>query len=577
MGRRLAAILAADVVGYSSLMAENDAGTVALLKSHRAEQFDPVVEKYEGRIVKLMGDGTLVEFASALRAVECAIEIQEALAVGGNPLRLRIGVSLGDVISDEQNDVYGDGVNIAARLEALAEPGGICISDAVHQSLLAKFGEAFVAIGAQDLKNIGRPVAVWKWTGGAAGKQLQMSAPRLELPAKPSIAVLPFKNMSGEPDQDYFSDGITEDITTELSRYDELFVISRSSTAEFKDGNPDTRLVAEKLGVAHVLTGSVRRSANRIRISAQLIDAQTGSHVWADRFDRDMEDIFAVQDEIAAVIVNTLLGRLTHKEYERSLHRRPETLGAYDHALRASVLLTNWDREDTREARAAARLAVDMDPGFARGHALLAWAYSLEGVLRWSQNPDESFDKGYAAAIKAVELDYDEPWAHAALGFSELWGRHEHNHGLTSLRRAIELNPNNAHFRLWYSNGLCLAGRSEDGLAEIETAMRLNPNYPPIYLHFYARILATLQRYADALPLLERLVRLMPTSTNSLALFAACNIALGRKREAEAAVAQLLQVSPAFSLASVPRASPYERREDLETYLALLREAGLPE
>jgi adenylate cyclase len=577
VGRRLAAILAADVVGYSRLIGKDDAGTVALLKAHRANLFDPTVLRHGGRIVKLMGDGTLVEFASALSAVECAIEIQQLLAGEEGTLKLRIGVGLGDIISDDDNDVYGDGVNIAARLEALAQPGGICISDMVYQNVFPKLGKTFEGIGEQSLKNIERPVIVWKWPAAHTSDHTGTAVRRLEIPAKPSIAVLPFANMSGDSDQDYFSDGITEDLTTELSRYDELFVIARNSTVEFKARSADVRSIGQELGVGHVLAGSVRRAGNRIRISAQLIDAQSGHHIWADRFDREMEDIFAVQDDITAVIVNSLLGKLAHKEYERSLHKRPEALGAYDHALRASVLLTDWDREDTRLARTAAKRAVEWDPGFARAHALLAWAYSLEGILRWSQDPEESFRKSFQAAIKAVELDYEEPWAHAALGVSELWGRREHDHGNASLRRAIELNPNNAHFRLWHSNGLCLAGRSEEGLTEIETAMRLNPNYPPIYLHFHARILATLQRYSEALRLLERLVRLMPTSTNSLALYAACNVALGRREDAEKAVAQILQISPTFSLGTVPKASPYAKEEDLQTYLDLLRQAGLPD
>jgi adenylate cyclase len=574
MTRRLAAILASDIVGYTSLISADEAGTLSALKTHRTEVFNPRVEEHGGRIVKLMGDGALVEFPSVSNAVLAALSIQRDLAESTGPIRLRIGVNLGDIVLDGE-DIYGEGVNIAARLEALADPGGICISSVVHDSLGRTTSEEFQDAGEHQLKGLSRRVRIWRWPCGP--KELRRVAGASAAPDKPSIAVLPFVNMSGDPEQEFFSDGITEDINTELSRYDELLVIARNSTVAYKNAVPDNPRIAAELGVRHILTGSVRRSGSRVRIAAQLSDTETGTHIWADRFDRDIEDIFAVQDEITAVIVNALLGKLKHKEYQRSLHKRPETLDAYDHALRASVLMTDWDREKNFKARPEAELAIGLDPKFARAHALQAWTYSLEAVLRWVEDPDRSFKEGYAAAIMAVDLDYDEPWAHAALGFSELWGRREYVNGIDSLQRAISLNPNNPHFRIWLSNGLCLAGRSEEGLIEYEKAIRLNPNFPPIYLHFRARILATLGRHAEALSDLERLVKVMPTSTNSLALLAACNAALGRVDEAKLAIARLLEVSPDFRLAVVPSASPYALKEDLDSYLELLRKAGLPE
>lgn len=576
MSRRLAAILASDVVGYSSLMSEDEAGTLAALRQHRAEIFNPLVSKHGGRIVKLMGDGALVEFPSVSEAVAAALAIQRKNKEADGNICLRIGINLGDVIIDGE-DIYGEGVNIAARLESIAEPGGICVSTIVRDSLGRALAEEFADAGEHALKGSPRPVRVWHWPTAATETSPFKGGNRRSTPDKPSIAVLPFANLSGDAEQEFFSDGITEDINTELSRYDELFVIARNSTIRYKGAAPDVRGVARDLGVRHVLTGSVRRAGKRVRITAQLSDAETASHIWADRFDRDMEDIFAVQDEITAVIVNTLLGKLKHKEYLRSLHKRPETLDAYDHALRASVLMTDWDREGNFRARCEAELAIELDPGFARAHALRAWTFSLEAVLRWVKDPRASFQAGYAAAITAVDLDYDEPWAHAALGFSELWGRREYASGIQSMERAIGLNPNNPHFRVWLSNGLCLAGRSEEGLAEIQQAIRLNPNYPPIYLHFLARILATLGRYEEALGHLQRMVKVMPTSTNSLALLAACNIAVGRSEPAAAAVAQLLDISPDFRLAIIPEASPYAVKEELETYLELLKEAGLPD
>jgi adenylate cyclase len=573
MSRRLSAILASDVVGYTPMMSEDEAGTLLALKTLRTEVFNPRVEEHGGRIVKLMGDGALVEFPSVSNAVSAALSIQRDLAESTGPIRLRIGVNLGDVVLDGE-DIYGEGVNIAARLEALAEPGGVCISSIVHDSVAKATAEEFEDTGEHQLKGLSRPVRVWRWPCGP--KELRLRAGASAAPDKPSIAVLPFVNMSGDPEQEFFSDGITEDINTELSRYDELLVIARNSTVAYKNAAPDNPRIAAELGVRHILTGSVRRSGSRVRIAAQLSDTETGTQIWADRFDRDIEDIFALQDEITAVIVNALLGKLKHKEYQRSLHKRPETLDAYDHALRASVLMTDWDRAKNFEARREAELAIGLDPNFARAHALRAWTFSLEAVLRWVEDPDRSFNEGYAAAIMAVDLDYDEPWAHAALGFSELWGRREYTNGIDSLQRAISLNPNNPHFRIWLSNGLCLAGRSEEGLIEYDKAIRLNPNFPPIYLHFRARILATLGRHAEALADLQRLVKVMPTSTNSLALLAASYAALGRMNEAKLAIASLLEVSPDFRLGVVPSASPYALKEDLDSYLELLKEAGLP-
>jgi adenylate cyclase len=576
--------MATDVVGYSRLIRTDEEGTIAALKALRADIIDPKLAEHHGRIVKLMGDGMLAEFSSVVDAVRAAVETQQAVAEHNSGLpkdkriEFRVGINLGDVVIDG-DDIQGDGVNVAARLEGLAPPGGVCISGSVHEQVRDRLDLPFEDLGEQEVKNIARPVRVWQWsTAGSttAESPINGDAP-LALPDKPSIVVKPFHNLSEDPDQAFFASGISEDINTELSRYGEILVVSHSSSPTHQNERFDPRAVSKDLGVGHILAGSVRRAGNRIRVTAQLIDARSGTQLWADRFDRNLEDIFAVQDEITAVIVNTLLGKLRHREFERSLHKRPETLDAYDHALRATVLLTNWDREDTKIARSEAEKAVSLEPGFARAHALLAWAHCLEAILRWVDDPADSFKNGYKSAVKAAELDDHEPWAHAALGFAELWGRHEYDRGIMSLRNAIELNPNNAYFRLWISNAYCLAGRHEEGMKEIEIAMRLNPDYPPVYLHFLGRLLVTLGRFEEALPYLERLVKAMPTSTNSLALFAACNAGLGQLERAKTAVKDLLELSPSFSLAVVPEHSPYALSQDLEAYLDLLRKSGLPE
>ena len=585
MQRRLAAIMAADVVGYSRLVRADEIGALSRVRSMIDELLRPEVGKHGGRVFKLIGDGVLAEFPSVVEAITCAAEIQremegrESSVADDRRLILRIGVNLGDVIAEE-GDIFGDGVNVASRLEALAEPGGVCISGAAFDAVEGKLDLAFENIGRQSLKNMDRSIMVYRVvhrspTSSDDPAAVQDRNPKP--PNKPSIAVLPFENMSRAPEDEFFADGIAEDINTELSRYDELFVIARNSTVGYDGARPDIARISAELGVRHILTGSVRRAGRRVRITARLIDAQSGEQAWADRYDRDMSDIFEVQDEITTVIVNTLFGKIAHKEFERSLHNRPETLDAYDHALRALVLLTDWDIEDNSRAREEAQNAIALDPLFARAYAFLGWTYSLEAILRWASDPATAFRKGYEAALKAVELDDAEPWAYAALGFSELWGRHEYNRGIASLQRAIALNPNNADFRVWLSNGLCLAGRSEEGLIEIETAMRLNPAHQPIYLHFLARILATMGRHADALGHLERVIRVMPNSTNSLALYASCNVALGKMDEAREAIRKVRAISPNFGLSTVPEASPYARPEDLEAYLALLRQAGLPE
>jgi TolB-like protein len=402
--------------------------------------------------------------------------------------------------------------------------------------------------------------------------------PELTLPDKPSIAVLPFENMSGDPEQEFFSDGIADDIITELARYDELFVIARNSSFAYKDRRLDIREIARELGVQYLLEGSVRRAGGRVRVAAQLIDAASGSHVWAERYDRDLEDIFAVQDEIAAVIVNTLVPALTHRHSQRMAAERGEGVDAYDHLLKAMDLFWKLSRESNAQTREEALAAVAIDPRLARAHALLAWTHILGGANRWGGvDQAEAFREGLTAATTSVALDDREPWAHCALGFVDLYGFHAYERALNSLRRSVELNPNNSYFRGWLSMGLNYDDQTEEALMEIRLAMRLNPHHPPLYLNLLGRILYSMGRYDEALPPLQRLAYAMPDYNSGLCLTSACLVALSRIEEARDIVTKVLHVEPTFSISDLAHSAPYRDAALRDLYASRLAEAGLPQ
>ena len=384
MERRLAAIMAADVVGYSRLMAEDEAGTLAALKAQRRELVEPRLAAYGGRIVKLMGDGVLMEFASVVDAVAFAVEVQREAAKRNadvpenRRIIYRVGINIGDIIVDGE-DIYGDGVNIAARLEGMADPGGVCVARNVHSQVKAKLDLEFEDLGEKTVKNIPEPIRVYrlKLDGFAAVASQAQDNAISKPPDKPSIAVLPFDNMSGDPEQEYFVDGIAEDIITELSRESDLFVIARNSSFAYKGQSPDIRQVARELGVRYVLEGSVRKAGNRVRLNAQLIEAETNRHVWAERYDRALEDVFEVQDELTNTIHNTLLQKVRDSGIASALRQAPKDMDAYDqhHMLRAFGLLLRYNKEDNLAAQCEAQAALDMDPDYARAHMVLAWAY----------------------------------------------------------------------------------------------------------------------------------------------------------------------------------------------------------
>jgi TolB-like protein len=489
--RRLAAILAADVVGYSRLMGEDEAGTLERLKSLRRELVQPRITERKGRIVKLMGDGLLAEFPSVVEAVQCAVDIQQSMigrevdSSDERRIRLRIGVNLGDIIV-EGSDIYGDGVNVAARLEALADPGGICISGPAFDTVDGKLDLAFEDIGEQQVKNIAKPVRVFRLASGSPqeGPSTHPAEP-LPLPDKPSIAVLPFANMSGDAEQEYFSDGITEDIITELSRFPTLFVIARNSSFSYKGQAIDVRRVAEELGVRFILEGSIRRAGQRVRITAQLIDSETGKHIWAERYDRDLEDIFALQEEITQNVVGAIAPQIELAELERVRGARNTSIFAYELALKAQALFYDAMRQGSPEvhqqALDIAAAALEMDPRSVNALWIEAWAYTEGYLYRWSPEPDELLNRAWVAVERFIEVDSSDPRAYAARGFVQHF-RGEHEAAVADYRYAFELNPNfaiNIFTMAWCES---LSGYTEEAKEHAALGLRLSPRDNELWL-----------------------------------------------------------------------------------------------
>ncbi len=490
--RRLTTILAADVVGYSRLMAADEAGTLASLKAQRRELVEPKVAAHGGRIVKLMGDGALMEFASVVDAVTCAVEVQRAVNARNaevpeeRRIAYRIGINIGDVII-EGDDIYGDGVNIAARLEGLAEPGGICVSRTVFNHVKGKVDLGFEDLGEQEVKNIPEPVRVYRWTDAAADPMPGMAgaegAP--PLPDKPSIAVLPFDNMSGDPEQEYFADGITEDIITELSRFSGLFVIARNSSFAFKGESVDVRRIARELGVRYILEGSIRRAGNRVRINAQLIDKESGSHIWAERYDRDIEDIFELQEEITRNVVASIAPQIEMAEVERSRKLSGSNLTAYELALKAQALFYDGVREADPKALDRAESEVDtaltLDPR--NIHAL--WTKSLIHMYRhlfhWGEDPDAALASCDETTESLIHIDSSNAKAYMVRAWSNMY-RRKFDAALADHRRALALNPNLASNLFAMAWSEAIAGLADEAREHARLALRLSPRETDIWL-----------------------------------------------------------------------------------------------
>jgi len=573
--RRLAAIMAADMVGYSRLMEADEAGTIARQKAYREKLIDPQLAEHGGRIVKTTGDGLLVEFASVVDAVGAAAAVQQAMAAREadmpeeRRIRYRVGINLGDIVIDG-DDILGDGVNLAARLEGLAQPGGICLSAIVHQSVAGKLDLAFEDIGEQKVKNIETPVHVFRVVlEGAVA-----AAPALALPDKPSIAVLPFDNLGGDPEQEYFADGITEEIITALARIEDLFVIARNSTFTYKGRAVDIREVAKELGVRFVLEGSVRRAGNRVRITGQLIEAETGHHVWAERYDRDLDDIFAVQDEITRMIAGALGPKITEATVARALAKEPSSVGAFDHFVRALGRFPRQTRVDNQAAREEAKAAIVLDSNYSRAYGVLAWTHLAEAWHAWSDDPARSLAAAHETAQKSVSLDQTDLWGNSVLGYTELWMK-RHDRALSILQRMIDFNPNNADGHALLGGCLNFMGRPQEGLVELEAAVRLNPHHPPWYYQLLGRSYLMLGRHREAVDVLQRTIDLTPEYAIGRALLAATYVAMDRLEDAHSEVAKIRDMSPDFTLAHAAKVVPYQDPDTLESYLEMLRKAGL--
>jgi adenylate cyclase len=581
--RRLTAILAADVAGYSRLMGADEEGTHERLKAHLGELVNPKIGEHRGRTVKNTGDGFLAEFPSVVDAMRCAAEVQRGMVErnAGTPpeerIAFRIGVNLGDIIIDE-NDIFGDGVNIAARLEALAEPGGICVSRVVRDQVRDKLAIPFEDMGEQQVKNIARPVRVYRVRDrtGPVEQPSPASPQPLPLPEKPSIAVLPFANMSGDPEQEYFADGITEDITTALSKLRWFFVIARNSSFMYRGRATDVKQVGRELGVRYLLEGSVRRAGNRMRITAQLVDAISGNHVWAERYDRELADIFAVQDEITERVVAAIEPQLYAAEHFRSQRKQPKSLDAWECVVRALACAAQSSLQGYTEAEALCRRAIAIAPEYGQAHSLLAWA-----MLRrtdWAGDVTTFLAQAEREARTALDFDERDPWAHLTYGLV-LYRKRGYGEAERAFRRALDLNPN---FALAYAVlGLPLAfqGAYEEGLKSAEHALRLSPSDPLVgrqawhtiaFAHFAAG------HYADCMIAARNTIERHPGHLPARFVLVAAAALAGDAATATEAGAALLQLRPNFSLTWM-RENMTLAGDAGERFLAGLRKAGMPE
>jgi adenylate cyclase len=574
--RRLAAILVVDVVGYSALMQRAEEATYAEFERLKRELIEPGLARHEGRLIKTTGDGALAEFASPLAAVRCAVEMQDHLASGSSALTLRVGLNLGDVIVAQDGDLYGDGINIAVRLGGVAEPGGILISEKVHSEVEGKLEVDFEDRGEQQLKNIARPVRAYAVRAGTHRASTERPSPVPLLPDRPSIAVLPFENMSDDPDQEYFADGMVEEITTALSRFKWLFVIDRSSSFTFKGRAVDIKEIGRKLGVRYVLEGSVRKASGKVRIAGQLIDAVTGAHIWADRFERDLTDIFALQDEVTVAIVSAIQPKLLQTEIALATRHRPGDLTAYDLYLRAMQLSYSSTREGYAEAITLAHRALKRDPRFGLAAALAGNCHMLNVALGYAVDPQ--FERTEAVRLLHLALNVDDAdpdtLARASAISSFLVGDSES--AIEMADRAVALNPNS--FIAWHARGMVYrnGGQPEEAVRSFERAIRINPLDPTLHRAFVGMgwALIELGRFDEAIVAGKKAQRQNPSHSATYLCLASAFACLGRDAEARAATTRVLDVDPAFTI------SAFVTRGGLSNAKLLvegLRKAGFPE
>jgi TolB-like protein/Tfp pilus assembly protein PilF len=569
----------ADVAGYSRLMGEDDAATLATLTTHR-ELFDEAVTQQGGRIVNAAGDSILAEFGSAVTAVQCAIDVQRRLAEANGSLaemrrlEFRVGVHVGDVLVSD-GDLYGDGVNIAARLQVLARPGGICVSGPVYDYVRKAVPVAFADLGLKRVKNIDELVRVFALetaSGTAASYSAAADAPAAG--AKPSIVVLPFDNMSGDLEQTYFSDGITEDIITDLSKISGLFVIARNSAFTYKGRAVKVQEISRELGVRYVLEGGVRKSGSRVRITAQLIDAHTGGHIWADRYDRELTEIFAVQDEVTKKIVDALSLKLSAPERQRVEHRGTGVIDAYDFLLRGRQQMQLFTRATNAEARLMFERAAELDPRFASAFAGIARTHMFDYVNSWSDSADASLRKAYSQAGKAVALDPDNPEAHNVLAGVLHWMK-DLDGAIAANERALALDQNFAHAYASLGSAFYYAGQPERSLSFLDQAIRLDPRHPDQFLHFLGLTYFALGRLDDAIAVLNRRLIRNPNTDISRILLASIYGHLGQHEKARQHWDQAMAFNPRYSLEQRRRILPYRDPAEFDRIVDGLRKAGL--
>ena len=578
--RRLAAILAADVVGYSRLMEQDEAATLATLKARRKGVLEPLLAKYGGRVFKIAGDGVLVEFASPVNALQCAIDLQEGMVAANNAapddrhIILRIGINLGDVMV-EGSDLYGDGVNIAARLEAIADPGGILVSAAAHDHVKNKMKVGFDDLGPQNLKNIAEPVRTYRITG-LPTVTITVVNPATD---KPSIAVLPFVNMSGDPEQEYFADGLTEDIITALSRVSGLVVIARTSSFVYKGQRIDTKRVAKELGVGYVMEGSVRRAGDRVRITAQLIEGATGHHVWAERYDRPAGDVFDIQDEITRNVAASTETQIQLSERLAIESRASPEPKAAELVMRAWGRIYDFTPEALAEAAELAEQAIRLEPPNQRAHIIRARVHVNRLWFGVVPHNAENVALGLQLASAGVRLAPRDEWAHFCMGFA--YGQADRfEDAVAECRRAIELNPNFSNGYSELGRSLAALGRSEEAIDACRTALRLNPRDPSNWERHDTLAIAyfTAENFEASLQEARITAQSHPELPEGLIMLAAASSALGQIDEARRAVAQCLVRWPGIRLGNiVPIYVPLARKADRQRLWAMLRQAGFPE
>lgn len=584
MTRRLAAILAIDMVGYSRHMEADEAGTIARLKDHRQQHVDPVLLEHGGRIVKTTGDGLLVEFGSVIDALESAVRIQRAIAKAeaGLPreqrIQYRAGINIGDIVIDG-DDILGDGVNIAARLEQLAEPGGISITASVFDQVVGKLDLLFEDQGERQVKNIRKRVRIYRVRLEIVTHARDGSPDRVaDAPAKPSIAVLPFQDMSAKQDQEYFADGIAEDIITGLSRNHAFFVIARNSSFTYKGKPVDVKRMAGELGVRYVLEGSVRKEGRRMRITGQLIDATTGNHVWAERYDRELDDIFAVQDEITASIVGVVAPELIGAEMQRARRKDPAGMDAWDCVMRANWHAWRLTEEDSAEAKKFAGQAIELDPGMAKARVVHAMCDIWDVLYARSESPAQSIAMALDMARTAVELDDRDAEAHTILGAVCLFMR-RYDDASRRLETAIAINPNLAFAHMWGGGYHALLGQGNEARERLNDAMRLSPRDPANYWTFAFFGLAEFacEHYEEAAEWAHKAIHLYQDFPTAYRLLAASFSALGQAGKARTALEGLLDIAPGTTIAKTRAGVPWKEATVMERYLEALRKAGLPE